>query len=52
VTAPDRSATTTLVVVATGSTLADDEIPGLAAGGHDYYSESGALALRDDDSSR
>ncbi|EMA66579.1 FAD-dependent pyridine nucleotide-disulfide oxidoreductase [Halorubrum aidingense JCM 13560] len=36
------------LVVATGSTLADDEIPGLAAGGHDYYSESGALALRDE----
>jgi len=35
------------LVVATGSTLADDEIPGLA-GGHDYYSESGALALRDE----
>ena len=36
------------LVVATGSTLADEEIPGLAAGGHDYYSESGALALREE----
>ncbi|MFC5133380.1 MULTISPECIES: NAD(P)/FAD-dependent oxidoreductase [Haloferacaceae] len=36
------------LVVATGSTLAPDEVPGLAEGGHDYYSESGALALRDD----
>ena len=36
------------LVVATGSTLADEEIPGLAEGGHDYYSESGALALRDE----
>ncbi|WP_253738408.1 NAD(P)/FAD-dependent oxidoreductase [Halohasta salina] len=36
------------LVVATGSTLAPDEVPGLAAGGHDYYSEDGALALRDE----
>ncbi|WP_418285796.1 NAD(P)/FAD-dependent oxidoreductase [Halorubrum sp. DTA46] len=36
------------LVVATGSTLADEEIPGLAAGGHDYYTEAGALALRDE----
>ncbi|GAA0532187.1 FAD/NAD(P)-binding oxidoreductase [Halorubrum ejinorense] len=36
------------LVVATGSTLADGEIPGLAEGGHDYYSESGALALREE----
>jgi len=36
------------LVVATGSTLADDEIPGLEAGGHDYYSESGALDLQDE----
>ncbi len=36
------------LVVATGSTLAADEISGLAAGGHDYYTESGALELRDE----
>ncbi len=36
------------LVLATGSTLAPDEIPGLAEGGHDYYSEEGALALRDE----
>ncbi len=36
------------LVVATGSTLAPAEIPGLAEAGHDYYSESGALALRDE----
>ncbi|MEF8820821.1 MAG: FAD/NAD(P)-binding oxidoreductase [Halovenus sp.] len=36
------------LVVATGSTLAPDEIPGLAEAGHDYYSESGALELQDE----
>ena len=36
------------LVLATGSTLADSEVPGLAEGGHDYYSEDGALALRDE----
>jgi sulfide:quinone oxidoreductase len=36
------------LVLATGSTLAPAEIPGLAEGGHDYYSEEGALALRDE----
>jgi len=36
------------LVVATGSTLAPDEVPGLAEGGHDYYSEDGSLALRDE----
>ena len=36
------------LVLATGSTLAPEEVPGLAEGGHDYYSESGALALRDE----
>ena len=36
------------LVVATGSTLAPSEIPGLAEGGHDYYTESGALDLRDE----
>jgi sulfide:quinone oxidoreductase len=35
------------LVVATGSTLAADEIPGLAEAGHDYYSESGAIDLRE-----
>ncbi|WP_159902828.1 NAD(P)/FAD-dependent oxidoreductase [Salinirussus salinus] len=36
------------LVLATGSTLAPDRIPGLAEGGHDYYSESGATALREE----
>jgi sulfide:quinone oxidoreductase len=36
------------LVLATGSTLAPDEIPGLAEGGHDYYSESGAETLREE----
>jgi len=36
------------LVLATGSTLAPDEIPGLAEGGHDYYSESGSEALREE----
>lgn len=36
------------LVVATGSTLAADEVPGLAEGGHDYYSESGSVALREE----
>ncbi|MFC5277633.1 NAD(P)/FAD-dependent oxidoreductase [Halorubrum rubrum] len=36
------------LVVATGSTLAPAEVPGLVEGGHDYYSESGAVALRDE----
>jgi sulfide:quinone oxidoreductase len=36
------------LVLATGSTLAPDRIPGLAEGGHDYYSESGAEALREE----
>jgi len=36
------------LVLATGSTLADDEIPGLAEGGHDYYSEAGSVALREE----
>ena len=36
------------LVLATGSTLEPDQIPGLAAGGHDYYSESGATDLRDE----
>jgi sulfide:quinone oxidoreductase len=36
------------LVLATGSTLEPDRIPGLADGAHDYYSESGATDLRDD----
>ena len=36
------------LVIATGSTLAPETIPGLEAGGHDYYSESGAEALREE----
>jgi len=36
------------LVLATGSTLKPEQIPGLAAGGHDYYSESGATALREE----
>jgi sulfide:quinone oxidoreductase len=36
------------LVLATGSTLDPEQIPGLAAGGHDYYSESGAVALREE----
>ncbi len=35
------------LVLATGSTLARDRIPGLDQGGHDYYSEDGATALRE-----
>lgn len=36
------------LVLATGSTLEPDRIPGLAEAGHDYYSESGATDLRDE----
>jgi sulfide:quinone oxidoreductase len=36
------------LVLATGSTLEPDQIPGLPEGGHDYYSESGATDLRDE----
>ncbi len=36
------------LVLATGSTLAPDRIPGLETGGHDYYSEVGALDLREE----
>jgi len=36
------------LVLATGSTLEPELIPGLAEGGHDYYSESGATALREE----
>jgi len=36
------------LVLATGSTLEPERIPGLAEGGHDYYSESGAVALREE----
>ncbi len=36
------------LVLATGSRLAPEEVPGLREGSHDYYSESGAEALRDE----
>jgi sulfide:quinone oxidoreductase len=36
------------LVLATGSRLAPEEIPGLEEGGHNYYSESGATALREE----
>jgi sulfide:quinone oxidoreductase len=35
------------LVLATGARIVPDEVPGLADGGHDFYSEAGALALRD-----
>ncbi|WP_336136126.1 NAD(P)/FAD-dependent oxidoreductase [Natronomonas amylolytica] len=36
------------LVLATGSTLAPEEIPGLEDAGHNYYSESGAETLREE----
>jgi sulfide:quinone oxidoreductase len=36
------------LVLATGSRLDREEIPGLVEGGHDYYSETGALALQEE----
>jgi len=36
------------LVLATGSTLAAERIPGLTEGGHDYYSEPGASDLREE----
>jgi sulfide:quinone oxidoreductase len=36
------------LALATGSTLAPDEIPGLAEAGHDFYSESGSETLREE----
>jgi sulfide:quinone oxidoreductase len=36
------------LVLATGSRLVPDEVPGLAEAAHDYYSEDGAEALRED----
>ncbi|WP_277554028.1 NAD(P)/FAD-dependent oxidoreductase [Halobaculum limi] len=36
------------LVLATGSTLQPAEVPGLAEGGYDYYSEQGAEALREE----
>jgi len=36
------------LVVATGATLQPAEIPGLETFGHDYYSASGSMALRDE----
>ncbi|MFC7324745.1 NAD(P)/FAD-dependent oxidoreductase [Halorubrum rutilum] len=35
------------LVLATGSTIEPEQIPGLVEGGHDYYSESGAINLRE-----
>ncbi|WP_152039384.1 NAD(P)/FAD-dependent oxidoreductase [Salinigranum salinum] len=35
------------LVLATGARIVPDEVPGLAEAGHDFYSEEGALALRD-----
>jgi sulfide:quinone oxidoreductase len=43
-----RSLSYDYLVLATGSGLDPDRIPGLAAGGHDYYSESGATDLREE----
>ncbi|MEF8901990.1 MAG: FAD/NAD(P)-binding oxidoreductase [Halovenus sp.] len=36
------------LVLATGSTIVPEKIPGLGKGGHDYYSESGAETLREE----
>jgi len=36
------------LVLATESTLEPEQIPGLVEGGNDYYSESGAIDLRDE----
>jgi sulfide:quinone oxidoreductase len=36
------------LVLATGSTLKPDQIPGLTEGGYNYYSESGATDLREE----
>jgi sulfide:quinone oxidoreductase len=36
------------LVLATGSTLDPDRVPGLAEGAHDYYSEAGAETLREE----
>ncbi|MFY4813746.1 NAD(P)/FAD-dependent oxidoreductase [Haloarcula sp. AONF1] len=36
------------LVLATGSALEPERIPGLAEGGYDYYSEAGSTALRDE----
>jgi sulfide:quinone oxidoreductase len=36
------------LVLATGSTLEPDRVPGLAEGAHDYYSEAGAETLREE----
>ena len=35
------------LVLATGARIVPDEVPGLAEAGHEFYSEDGALALRD-----
>jgi len=36
------------LVIATGSQLAPDRVPGLVEGGHHFYGEDGARALRDE----
>ncbi|MFA9518406.1 NAD(P)/FAD-dependent oxidoreductase [Halopenitus sp. H-Gu1] len=36
------------LVLATGSTLAPEEVPGLAEGGYNFYTESGSVALREE----
>jgi sulfide:quinone oxidoreductase len=36
------------LVLATGSTLAPEEVPGLVEGAHHFYDEAGATALRDE----
>ena len=36
------------LVLATGSRLDREEVPGLVKGGHDFYSEEGALALQEE----
>jgi sulfide:quinone oxidoreductase len=36
------------LVLATGSTLAPEEVPGLVEGAHHFYGEAGATALRDE----
>ena len=44
----DQSVGYDYLVLATGSTLVPDRIPGLVEGGHDYYSDSGATSLREE----
>lgn len=44
----DTAITYDHLVVATGSTIDPVSVPGLAAFGHDYYTASGSLALREE----